>query len=401
MDTIGWQLALGSKPSGHGEAKSLTLDIIEPHPIFVAESALVDLRERLNRIRWPDREPVGDWSQGSPLAKVQALCAYWRESYDWRRCEAMLNGWGSCRTVIDGLGIHFLHIRSPEPDALPMILTHGWPGSIIEFHKVIGPLTNPRAHGGDPADAFHLVIPSIPGYGFSDKPESTGWGIERIAGAWIELMRRLGYRRYVAQGGDWGAAITTQIALARPPECAAVHLNMPVVEQRPSDDLSPMEQAAIDDLRRTFAEGAAYSQQQATRPQTLGYGLADSPAGQAAWIYEKLHAWTDNPGAAEQLLSMDEMLDNIMLYWLPNAATSSARLYWESLANGFIAREIEMPIGVSIFPKEMLRASRRWAEIYYHNIIHWNELDRGGHFAAFEQPKLFVSELRNCFRVIR
>lgn len=378
--------------------------MIEPYPIAVPESALTDLRERLGKTRWPEREPVRDWSQGAPLAQVQALCAYWREGYNWRRCEAMLNGWGSYRSVIDGLGVHFLHIRSPEPDALPLILTHGWPGSVIEFHKVIGPLTNPRAHGGNPDDAFHLVIPSIPGYGFSDKPTGTGWSVERIAKAWIELMRRLGYQRFVAQGGDWGAAITTQIALARPQECAAVHLNLPVVAHRPSDDgsdISPMEQAAIDDLQRIFAEGAAYSQQQATRPQTLGYGLADSPAGQAAWIYEKFYEWTDNPGTPEQLLNMDELLDNIMLYWLPNAATSSARLYWESLASGFIPREVEMPIGVSIFPKEMMRASRRWAEFYYRNIIHWNELDRGGHFAAFEQPELFVGELRNCFRVMR
>jgi pimeloyl-ACP methyl ester carboxylesterase len=333
---------------------------------------------------------------------VQALCAHWRAHYDWRRCEAMLNSLGQFRTEIDGLGVHFLHVRSPHPGALPLLVTHGWPGSVVEFMKVIGPLADPVAHGGDPADAFHVVAPSLPGYAFSDKPTTTGWGVPRIAEAWITLMARLGYDRWVAQGGDWGAAVTTAIGVIRPEACAAIHLNMPLVYPGPDDlaDLTPAEQSSVAAMGHYQQWDSGYSKQQSTRPQSLGYGLADSPAGQAAWIYEKLWAWTDNQGVPEDALTLDEMLDNIMLYWLPNAAASSARLYWESFSS-FGAHRLELPVGVSVYPKEIFRPSRRWAERSMADIIHWNELDRGGHFAAWEQPELYVREIRDCFRRVR
>ncbi|TVV75464.1 epoxide hydrolase family protein [Sphingomonas solaris] len=380
----------------------MTAGLIEDFHLDVPEAALDDLRDRLARTRWPERETVMDATQGVPLADAQALCAYWRDSYDWRRCEARLNALGQFRTTIDGLGIHFLHIRSPEPDALPLILTHGWPGSVIEFLKVIGPLSDPAAHGGDRGQAFHLVIPSLPGYGFSDKPAEHGWSVERIAAAWIELMRRLGYDRFVAQGGDWGSAVTSAMAVIRPPELAAIHLNF-VVATPTADDLATLndrEKTAIADMQQVSTQGRAYAELQRTRPQTLGYSLVDSPAGQAAWIYEKLAAWTDSGGDPTTVLSYDEMLDNIMLYWLPAAGASSARLYWESMA-GFGAGTTDLPVGCSIFPGEMTRPSRRWAARKYSNIVHWGEPARGGHFAAFEQPALFVDELRAAFATIR
>jgi pimeloyl-ACP methyl ester carboxylesterase len=376
-------------------------EAVTPFTLAIPEAQLEDLRRRLEHTRWPEREAVGDWSQGAPLAKVQALCDHWRRDYDWRRCEAQLNGLGQYKTQIDGLGVHFLHVRSPNPDALPMVITHGWPGSVIEFVKAIGPLTDPAAHGGDAADAFHVVAPSLPGFGFSDKPAAPGWGVERIAGAWIELMGRLGYERWVAQGGDWGATVTTRIGVARPPGCAAIHVNFPLIfpDQDDMADMTPAEEACVAAFADLDRWGLGYAKQQATRPQTLGYALADSAAGQAAWIYEKMWAWTDNRGEPEDVLSLDEMLDNIMLYWLPGTGASSGRLYWESFR--FQTTPLALPVGVSIFPKELSRPSRRWAERHMANIIHWNELDRGGHFAAWEQPDLFVQELRDCFRKVR
>jgi pimeloyl-ACP methyl ester carboxylesterase len=377
-------------------------DAITPFNLAVEQSALDDLNRRLDQTRWPDKETVEDWTQGSPLAKVKALCAHWRHGYDWRRAEAKLNGLGQFKTEIDGLGIHFLHVRSRHEDAMPLILTHGWPGSVMEFMKVIGPLTDPTAHGGEAEDAFHVVAPSLPGYGFSDKPKTAGWGVARIAGAWIALMARLGYERWVAQGGDWGAAVTTGIGVAHPPACAAVHVNMPLIFPGPDDmkDPTPAEQASLAAMAYYQDKDSGYSKQQGTRPQTLGYGLVDSPAGQAAWIYEKMWAWTDNKGAPEDALSLDEMLDNIMLYWLPATGASSARLYWESFGS-FGSTKLELPVGVSIYPKEIFRPSRRWADKHMSNIIHWNELDRGGHFAAWEQPDLWVKEIRACFGKVR
>lgn len=377
--------------------------MVEKFELAIPQAALDDLQQRLAMTRWPEKEPVDNWSQGVPLAAVQALCEHWANGYDWRRCEAMLNGLGQHRTEIFGLGIHFLHIRSPEANALPMVMTHGWPGSVIEFHKVIGPLVDPVAHGGSAADAFHLVIPSLPGYGFSDRPQTTGWGITRTAEAWHVLMQRLGYDRFVAQGGDWGAAVTNALGVLRPPECLAIHLNMPIAFPTPEDmaSLTPEEEASVQRMGAFNAEGTGYSQQQSTRPQTLGYGLTDSPAGQAAWIYEKFHAWSDCDGDPLNVWTRDEILDNIMLYWLTATGTSSARMYWESLGSAFNPQPTDIPTGLSLFPKEIFQPSRRWAERQYSNIIHWNKLDRGGHFAAFEQPELFVNELRECFRKIR
>ena len=377
-------------------------EAISPFPLAIPQADLDDLKARLGRTRWPDRETVEDWSQGAPLAKVQALCAHWREKYDWRRCEGRLNALGQYKTTLDGLSIHFLHVRSEHENAMPLLITHGWPGSVIEFMKVIGPLTDPTAHGGKAEDAFHVIAPSLPGYGFSEKPRETGWGVPRIAMAWMGLMQRLGYERWVAQGGDWGAAVTTAIGLIRPPGCAAIHVNMPLVFPSPEDaaGATPAELKSLASMQFYQEKDSGYSKQQATRPQSLGYGLVDSPAGQAAWIYEKMYAWTDNKGVPEDALSMDEMLDNIMLYWLPGTGASSARLYWESFAS-FASIKLEAPVGVSIYPKEIFRPSRRWAERQMSNIIHWNELDRGGHFAAWEQPELYVGEVRECFRKVR
>jgi pimeloyl-ACP methyl ester carboxylesterase len=368
----------------------------------VPQAMLDDLRLRLAHTRWPERETVADASQGVPLAMAREICAYWEVAYDWRRCEAMLNALGQFRTAIDGVGIHFLHIRSPEPNALPLLLTHGWPGSVIEFHKVIGPLTDPVRYGGRAEDAFHVIAPSLPGYGFSDRPAGSGWPLERIAAAWIVLMRRLGYGHFVAQGGDWGSGVTNAIATINPPELRGIHLNLVLANPEPVDmeNLTAAEQDALAALKRYRNDGNAYAKQQMTRPQTLGYGLTDSPAGQAMWIYEKFLEWADCNGDPRNVLSLDEMLDNIMLYWLPGTAASSARLYWESFRR-FSANPVTVPVGCSIFPKEIFRPSRRWAERKFPNLIHWNELDKGGHFAAFEQPEIFAGELRAAFRAIR
>jgi pimeloyl-ACP methyl ester carboxylesterase len=374
---------------------------IHPYRLEIEEVELSDLRARLARTRWPDREPVDDWSQGAPLENVQALVAHWRDAYDWRGCEAALNAHNPHITEIDGVDIFFLHVRSKYENALPLILTHGWPGSVVEFLKVIGPLTDPEAHGGDAKDAFHLILPSLPGYGFSGKPREPGWGAGRIGKAWATLMQRLGYTRYVAQGGDWGAAVTTAMGVQRPTGLAAIHVNMPLVIPKDTPNPTPAETRALAQLAQYSKWENAYAIQNMTRPQTLGYALADSPVGQAAWIYEKFHAWTDHSGAPETIFSHDELLDNIMLYWLTNSAASSARLYWESFRAGFRAVELDIPAGASVFPKDIYTAPRAWAERCWRRLIYWNELERGGHFAAFEQPALFVDEVRKCFRLIR
>ena len=375
---------------------------ITPFRVEATDDELTDLRDRLHRTRWPEAETVDDWSQGLPLAYAQDLCRYWADEYDWRAREARINAVPHFRTEVDGLGIHFIHARSPHDDAFPVVLTHGWPGSVIEFLDVIGPLTDPTAHGGDASDAFHVVCPSLPGYGFSDKPARTGWNIERIARAWTELMARLGYERYGAQGGDWGAMVTASIGLADPERVAGIHLNMPVAAPDPStfNDLTPVETAALARLADHREWGTGYSKEQSTRPQTLGYGLVDSAAGQCAWIVEKFWDWTDCDGHPENVLSRDQLLDNVMLYWLPGAGASSARLYWESFRPPGL-EPVHAPAGCSIFPKEIIRLSRRWAESRFRDIRSWNELDKGGHFAAFEQPQLFVNELRSFFRLVR
>lgn len=375
---------------------------VESFILDITDEALSDLWRRLDNTRWPEQETVEDWSQGVPLTRLRELVHYWRTSYDWRRCERALNGFGQFRTKIDGLDIHFLHVRSPNPDALPLLLTHGWPGSVVEFLKVIRPLVEPQAYGGSASDSFHLVIPSLPGYGFSDRPDASGWGVQRIARAWDSLMSRLGYTRYVAQGGDWSALVTTTLGMQRPKGLAAIHLNMPLVlPEPPYEKLSQGEASMLEALAAYQRTQAGYAIEQMTFPQTLGYALADSPVGQAAWIFEKFAFWADCNGDPASVFSADEMLDNIMLYWLTNSATSSARLYWESFADGFGARQLDLPVGCSIFPKELYVAPRSWADRCMNQLIYWREVERGGHFAALEQPEIFVREMRDCFRLVR
>lgn len=375
---------------------------VTPYRIQVPDDELANLRDRLLRTRWPDRETVADWSQGAPLSFVQDLCAYWADAYDWRARESYLNTFPQYRTTVDGLSIHFIHARSPHEDALPLVLTHGWPGSVVEFHKVIGPLTDPESHGADASDAFHVVCPSLPGYGFSDKPTQPGWGVGRIADAWAALMQRLGYDRYGAQGGDWGAEVTRQLGRRHPEQVAGIHLNMVVVAPDPAtmNDLTDAEKAALASTTHYLNSDSGYLKQQSTRPQTLGYGLVDSPAGQCAWIVEKFWSWSDCDGDPFTVFTRDELLDNVMFYWLPAAGASSARLYWESTA-GAQRDPVAVPTGCSIFPKEIIRPSRRWAERDFADIRWWDEPARGGHFAAFEQPELFVGQVRSFFRLVR
>ncbi len=374
---------------------------IRPFKIAAPDADLADLRRRILATRWPEAEVVDDWSQGIPLAYVQELAAYWADGYDWRVREAALNRFDQFITEIDGVDIHFIHQRSPHADAMPLIMTHGWPGSIVEFHKVIEPLSNPTAHGGKAEDAFHVICPTLPGYGFSGKPTQSGWGIERIAKTWAALMERLGYDRFGAQGGDWGAAVTTQIGRDGG-QCAAIHLNMPLANptaqsrDNPSDD----DRAALAAFNHYRDWDSGYSKQQSTRPQTLGYGLVDSPVGQLAWIMEKFWAWTDCDGHPENALGRDEMLDNVMLYWLTASAASSARLYWESFGKIRGKGRVDVPTGVASFPKEIIRAPRNWCEVDY-NITHWTTMERGGHFAAFEQPEAFTEDVRTFFATIR
>ncbi len=382
--------------------------MIEPFAIHATDEQLDDLQRRLAATRLPDAELVDDWSQGTPLAYLSEVVRYWLNDYNWRSREAELNRWEGFRTPIsyddgvDPVDIHFMHVRSPEPNAMPLLMTHGWPGSIVEFQKVIGPLSDPAAHGGDPADAFHVVCPTLPGYGFSGKPTETGWGVANIARAWDRLMEQLGYDSYVAQGGDWGSAVTTQIGVQNRGRCAAIHINMPIINPDPDamDGLTETEKSALAGYAFYQDHDSGYAKQQSTRPQSIGYGLADSPAGQAAWIVEKYHRWMDCDGHPENVVERDELLDNIMLYWLTNSATSSARLYWESF--GTRNRDpVEIPAGISMFPKEIFRTSERWARKRFTNLIHFNQLPKGGHFAAFEQPGVFVDEVRACFRQVR
>ena len=362
---------------------------------------LHDLRARLRNTRWPEAELVGDWSQGAPLVWIQDICRYWAEAYDWRKQEAALNRFAQFKTEIDGLDIHFIHARSPHASAMPLLITHGWPGSIVEFHKVIEPLTNPTAFGGRAEDAFHVVCPSLPGFGFSGKPTSTGWNRERIAKAWAVLMARLGYARYGAQGGDWGSGVTADLGHLDAAHCAGIHITLAMGTAPQTDgEPTPEEQRALAGMAHYKQWDSGYSIQQATRPQTLAYGLADSPAGQAAWILEKFWAWTDCNGHPENLFTRDELLDNVMLYWATNSAASSARLYWESFGKRSKTL-VSVPTGVAVFPKEIVTPVRHWMAPRFTNITHWNEMPRGGHFAAFEQPELFVAELCSFFRTLR
>jgi pimeloyl-ACP methyl ester carboxylesterase len=383
--------------------------------VHVPESQLTDLRRRIKATKWPERETVTDASQGVQLATMQKLATYWSTNYDWRKVEARLNALPQYVTEIDGLDIHFIHVRSKQKDALPMIITHGWPGSIIEQMKVIDPLTNPTAHGGSASDAFDVVIPSLPGYGFSGKPTATGWDPARIARAWVVLMQRLGYTRYVAQGGDWGNAVTEQMALLTPPGLIGIHTNMPATVpddianalkygNPPPAGLSPDEQHAFDQLDYFYKHGLGYAQEMAGRPQTL-YGIEDSPIGLAAWML-------DHDAASQAMiarvfngqtegLSRDDVLDNVTLYWVTNTGISSARLYWENKLNFFAPKHVTIPVAVSVFPDEIYSAPKSWTEKAYPKLIHYNRLPKGGHFAAWEQPQEFTDEVRVSFRSLR
>ena len=378
-------------------------DAIVPFRVDVSGAAVDDLRERLRRTRWPEPATADGWSQGTPLAWIRELCRYWLEDYDFAAAQERLNRFPQFRTAIDGLDIHFLHVRSPHAGAVPLILTHGWPGSVVEFRKVIGPLADPIAYGGDAADAFHVVCPTLPGFGFSGQPAEPGWDLSRIADAWDQLMNRLGYPRYGAQGGDWGARVTIELARRHPAVLAGIHLNMVPAVPAPGtegDDLTKRERDALETLARHRGQGQGYVAIQSTRPQSVGYGLVDSPAALAAWIGEKYQAWSDNDGDPASVLTWEEMLDNIMLYWLPAAGASSARIYWET-AGKLAVDPVAVPAGCSIFPREFYRPSRRWAERVFPDLRYWNELDKGGHFAALEQPEAFTGEVRAAFRAFR
>jgi pimeloyl-ACP methyl ester carboxylesterase len=382
---------------------------VTPFRIETSPTELDNLRTRLRWTRWPEKETVGDWSQGVPLGYLRELCQYWEQKYEWAPRQRRLNAFPQFRTEIDGLGIHFVHVRSPHPAALPLVMTHGWPGSVAEFAKVIWQLADPVAYGGTPDDAFHVICPSLPGYGFSDKPAAPGWGVERIAAAWTVLMERLGYPRFAAQGSDWGTSVSTCIGKQAPEKVVGLHLVPPLAPPDPAtfDDLTSQERSSLESLRRTAEADAGYSTEHATRPQTIGYALTDSPAALCAWIVEKFWAWTDHDGDLETVISRDELLDNLMLYWLTRSGASSARLYWESIRqvnqwiSGEVTDTVSVPVGCSVFPKELQRPSRRWAQRRFTDIRYWNEPARGGHFAALEQPALFVGEVRGCFRALR
>jgi epoxide hydrolase len=377
-------------------------DEIEPFRIDVPQADLDDLHDRLARTRWPDQLPGAGWDYGIPLEYVQELAGYWRTGYDWRVHEARLNGFGQFTTAIDGQRVHFLHVRSASQDALPLIITHGWPGSVVEFMNIIGPLTDPEAFGGSAGDAFHLVVPSIPGYAFSGPTRDRGWDVRRVARAWAVLMSRLGYERYGAQGGDWGSSISRELGRAAPDHVVGVHLNMlfPYVREEPAD-LTEVERARLEAMRRFQSGGSGYFALQSTRPQTLAYGLTDSPAGQLAWITEKFGEWTDD-GLPDQAVDRDQLLTNVTLYWLTGTAGSSARLYYETArARAWGPRGgATVPTGVAVFPREIAPPVRRFAE-QTDNIVHWTEFDRGGHFAAMEVPDLLVGDVREFFRPLR
>lgn len=387
-------------------------DTIRPFTCAIPQNEVDELRRRVRATRWPGKETVPDRSQGAQLLKLKPLVDYWGNEYDWRRGEQKLNAHAQFLTRIDGLDIHFIHVKSKHPGALPLIMTHGWPGSVLELVKTIGPLTDPTAHGGKANDAFDVVIPSMPGYGFSEIPTEIGWGPDRIGRAWHVLMKRLGYDRYVSQGGDWGAVVSDKMAAQAPDGLLGIHTNMPATvppeiaraladgEPAPAG-LSVDEKAAYEQMNTLYTKGAGYALMMVTRPQTLGYALTDSPVGLAAWYYDKFADWTYSGGDPEMSLTKDEMLDDISLYWFTGTATSGARLYWENNANNFNAVDIRIPAAITVFPGEIYQAPKTWAEKAYHNLIYYNKVDKGGHFAAWEQPDLFTSELRAAFRTLR
>ncbi|HEX7304742.1 epoxide hydrolase family protein [Lentzea sp.] len=375
---------------------------IRPFTVSVPDSEIDDLKRRLANTRWPAPETVDDWSQGVRVENAKALVDHWQHRYDWRRFESELNRLPQFLTEIDGLDIHFVHVRSKNPGALPLLLTHGWPGSVVEFLGLVGPLTDPVAFGGDAADSFDVVIPSLPGFGFSGKPAETGWDVPRVARAWVELMERLGYTGWAAQGGDWGSVVTTALGAMRPEGLLGIHLNTQYAfpEQIP-DDLSPEERHAVDTLGYYNGELGGSNHLQRTKPETVGIALADSPAGQAAWIYEKFQSKTDNQGLAEDALDTDLMLDAISLYWFTNSAASSGRIYWENRAGSLAGPKLTLPVAVTVFPKDVPLLPRTWIEDTYLDLVHYGEAARGGHFAALEQPEILVGEIRTGLRSLR
>ena len=381
--------------------------IISPMKLDIAQADLDDLTDRLDRIRWPSASPIEGTQQGPSLQNLQALVTHWRTSYDWRRCEHLLNSLGQSLTTIDGIDIHFLHIRSKHENAMPLLLTHGWPGSVLEFRHIIDPLVNPTAHGGTEQDAFHLVIPSMPGFGFSGKPTEPGWHIGRIAQAWVELMSRLEYSRWGAQGGDWGALVTQTLAQMNPPGLTGIHLNFVPFQPTGQEvaDATKEEQKMLADAKRYSTEYSAYMNLMSTRPQSVAFGLSDSPVGLAAWIYALFQDVSDSDRQPERIFSLDDMLDDIMLYWLPNAGPTSARLYWESMQAMRNRPEaydkIQIPTGISMFPAEQVRLSEQWAKNRFEKLVHFAEHIRGGHFAAMEAPESLVSDIRQTFVTLR
>jgi pimeloyl-ACP methyl ester carboxylesterase len=380
----------------------MTVSLIRPFTVAIPDAEIDDLKQRLARTRWPNPQTVADWSQGVRLENAKTLVEYWEREYDWRRFESQLNGFPQFLTEIDGLDIHFIHVRSNNPNAMPLLLTHGWPGSVVEFLKLIGPLTDPVAFGGDVEDSFDVVIPSLPGFGFSGQPTETGWNVSRIATAWAELMTRLGYEKWTAQGGDWGAVVTTALGAMRPEGLLGIHLNTQYAfPARIPETLTADEQHAVDSLALYTGYLGGSNHLQATKPETVGFALADSPAGQAAWIYEKFQSKTDNNGLAEDALSTDDMLDAISLYWFTNSAASSGRIYWENSSGSLAGPKLTLPVAVTVVPRDIPRLPRSWIEDTYANLIHYGEADQGGHFAALEQPEILVSEIRAGLRSLR
>ena len=387
-------------------------DLVRHFHISIPETAVADLRQRIAATRWPEKETVNDQSQGVKLDKIKILVDYWGKGYDWRKAEDKLNALPQFVTTIDGLDIQFVHIRSKHPNAMPLIITHGWPGSIFELLKIVGPLTDPTSYGGRAEDAFDLVLPSMPGYGFSGKPQGTGWDADHIGRAWDVLMKRLGYKQYVAQGGDWGSVVADKMAIQKPKGLLGIHVNMPATvpadvakalnngEPAPAE-LSVKEKAAFESLNYLYKKGGGYAAMMVTRPQTLGYGLSDSPAGLAAFFLDKFNEWTYSGGDAEKSLTKDEILDDISLYWLTNTAASSAQLYWENNANNFNAVDVSIPAAVTVFPGEIYQAPKSWTARSYKNLIYFNEVKKGGHFASWEEPQLFAEELRAAFKSLR
>jgi pimeloyl-ACP methyl ester carboxylesterase len=409
-------LALTLTDAPTARAETASPPAIRPFHVQMPEDQVAELRRRIRATRLPDKETVSDFSQGVQLEKLKPLLEYWGTGYDWRKAEAKLNALPNFITAIDGLDVHFIHVRSPHANAMPLLMTHGWPGSVFELLKVVGPLTNPTAHGGRAEDAFHLVLPSYPGYAFSGKPHATGWGPDQVARAFHELMQRLGYKRYVSQGGDWGAIISEVMAVQAPEGLLGIHINMPgtvppsvlalIRNRQPAPaGFTEAEKTAFAGLEYFYRKGFGYAEMMNTRPQTLGYSLADSPAGMLAFYYDKFTEWTHSNREPEKVLSRDDMLDNVTLYWLTNTGTSSSRSYWDAAQSGggpFNAFDItRIPVAVTVFPGEIYRAPRNWGEQAFGKLIYWNEVDKGGHFAAYEVPELFTEEVRAAFRSLR